>query len=78
MASPHVAGAAALYLDMYPGASPSQVINALSLNSTDGVLSSVGDSPNRMLFSAFLVSGDPEDGNGKNKRFTKARPWMEQ
>src|SRR5690606_39459704 len=34
MATPHVAGAAALYLDANPGASPSAVAAALSSNAT--------------------------------------------
>jgi aqualysin 1 len=51
MASPHVAGAAALYLGNNPSASPSTVFNALVANATTGVLSSIGTgSPNRLLY----------------------------
>jgi subtilisin family serine protease len=51
MASPHVAGAAALYLGNNPGASPGAVANALINNATTGVLSSIGSgSPNRLLY----------------------------
>jgi subtilisin family serine protease len=51
MASPHVAGAAALYLGNNPGASPSTVGSALVNNATTGVLSSIGSgSPNRLLY----------------------------
>ncbi len=51
MASPHVAGAAALYLDDNPSASPATVFSALLNNATSGVLSSVGSgSPNLLLF----------------------------
>jgi aqualysin 1 len=51
MASPHVAGAAALYLGTNPGASPSAVFNAVVNNATTGVLSGIGSgSPNRLLY----------------------------
>ena len=50
MSSPHVAGAAALYLQANPGASPSQVAQAIVSNATSGVLSSLGSgSANRLL-----------------------------
>ena len=52
MASPHVAGAAALYLQRYPSASPSTVKSWLTNNATTGVLYSIGTgSPNRMLYT---------------------------
>lgn len=51
MASPHVAGAAALYLQRYPTATPAAVAQALIKKSTKGVLTSTGSgSPNRLLF----------------------------
>ena len=50
MATPHVAGAAALYLQNNPGASPAEVASAIVGNATSGALSSLlGSSPNRML-----------------------------
>jgi len=50
MATPHVAGAAALYLQNNPGASPAQVASAISSNATSGALNSLlGSSPNRLL-----------------------------
>ena len=50
MAAPHVAGAAALYLQNNPSASPAQVAFAINSGSTAGVLNSlVGGSPNRLL-----------------------------
>ncbi|NYI06503.1 S8 family peptidase [Allostreptomyces psammosilenae] len=50
MASPHVAGAAALYLDGNPSASPATVRNALVAAATSGTLTSVGTgSPNLLL-----------------------------
>lgn len=51
MASPHVAGAAALYLQAHPTASPSEVTAALLSGATANVLSGLGaGSPNRLLF----------------------------
>ena len=52
MATPHVAGVAALYLATHPTASPSTVRNAIVNASTTGRLSGIGSgSPNRLLFS---------------------------
>jgi subtilisin family serine protease len=51
MASPHVAGAAALVLSANPSWSPSQVTNFLISNATTGVVTSPGSgSPNRLLY----------------------------
>ena len=59
MATPHVAGAAALYLAANRSASPSQVQSALVNNSTTDRLSSLrSGTPNRLLSIAFL-SGAP-------------------
>ncbi|QRK05921.1 S8 family serine peptidase [Archangium violaceum] len=58
MASPHVAGVAALYLQCNPGATPSQVEAALEGNATSGVLTSIGSgSPNLLLYSSFISCG---------------------
>jgi subtilisin family serine protease len=55
MASPHVAGVAALYLQANPGASPATVRNAIVSNSTTNRLTSIGTgSPNRLLYSFFF------------------------
>jgi subtilisin family serine protease len=54
MASPHVAGVAALYLQSYPGASGLDVRNALVSAATTGVVTSLGSgSPNRLLFTNY-------------------------
>jgi subtilisin family serine protease len=51
MASPHVAGAAALVLSRNPSYTPAQVTTALTSNATTGVVTSPGSgSPNRLLF----------------------------
>jgi serine protease len=60
MASPHVAGVAALYLANDPGASPSTVHSAVVNNASINKLSSIGTgSPNRLLYSIF--GGVPAD-----------------
>lgn len=60
MASPHVAGAAALYLAADPGAPPSTVHAAVVDNATVGRLTGIGTgSPNRLLHSIF--GGAPAD-----------------
>jgi len=54
MASPHVAGAAALYLSTAPGASPAQVAQQLVSTATPGVVQRPGrGSPNRLLFTDY-------------------------
>ena len=55
MASPHVCGVTALYLQAFPGSSPSTIRNAIVNNSTTGRLTSIGSgSPNRLLYSRFF------------------------
>jgi subtilisin family serine protease len=55
MATPHVAGAAALYLAGHPTASPATVASALIANSTAGKITNPGTgSPNRLLFTIGL------------------------
>jgi subtilisin family serine protease len=58
MATPHVAGVAALYLQANPSATPAQVADAIKNQATPNVLSSIGTgSPNLLLYS--LVGGTP-------------------
>ncbi|HVF57307.1 MAG TPA: S8 family peptidase [Pyrinomonadaceae bacterium] len=55
MATPHVAGVAALYLQSNPGATPATVRNAIVNGSTTNVLTGIGTgSPNRLLYSLFF------------------------
>ncbi len=50
-AAPHVAGAAALYLQANPTATPQEVANMLIADATEGVLGAVPyQTPNRLLF----------------------------
>jgi subtilisin family serine protease len=59
MATPHVAGVAALYLQGSPSASPSTVTSAIVNGATTGVVTGAGTgSPNRLLYS-LLGGGTP-------------------
>ncbi|WP_162830084.1 S8 family serine peptidase [Amycolatopsis palatopharyngis] len=62
MASPHVAGAAAMYLQTDPSATPAKVAQELASNATDGVVGNPGSgSPNLLLYTGFI--GGDEPGN---------------
>ncbi|MFT7562236.1 MAG: subtilisin family serine protease [Flavobacteriales bacterium] len=62
MATPHVAGVVALYLEKHPDATPVQVSDAIIESATEGLIQNAGTgSPNRLLFSAIL-SQDFEQG----------------
>jgi serine protease len=63
MASPHIAGVAALYLAANPGASPTQVNDAIITASTKDKISDVQGSPNRLLYSFFDGGGGGGDGS---------------
>lgn len=55
MASPHVAGAAALVLAANPGYTPSQVSAAILNNTVSGKVTNAGTgSPNKMLYTGFI------------------------
>ncbi len=55
MASPHVAGVAALYKQANPSASSTTIRNAIVNNATTGVVTNAGSgSPNRLLYSLFF------------------------
>jgi subtilisin family serine protease len=57
MAAPHVAGAAALYLESNPNASPATVSTALINNAPNNKVSNPGTgSPNRMLLASPVLS----------------------
>jgi serine protease len=60
MAAPHVAGVAALYLDVNPDAAPATVNEAVVSAASVGRLSSIGlGSPNRLVYA--LVASEPTD-----------------
>jgi subtilisin family serine protease len=65
MASPHVAGVAALYLDENSSATPQQVRDAIVANGTTGVVGSPGTgSPNVLLHSLFGAAPPPPPPGG--------------
>lgn len=60
MASPHVAGIAALYLDQNPSASVSATVNAIINNATTGAVGNRGSgSPNLLAYSLFGGGSNP-------------------
>ncbi|MFE9763268.1 S8 family serine peptidase [Streptomyces sp. NPDC005808] len=64
MASPHVAGAAAVYLGDNPTATPAQVATGLINNSSTGVVTSAGTgSPNRLLNVVGGTTTPPPTGS---------------
>lgn len=57
MSTPHVSGAAALYLSLNPTATPVQVASAILGTATSGVLTNLGaGSPNLLLYTGALSS----------------------
>ena len=69
MASPHVAGAAALLLQADPTATPATVAATLTANATTDAVANAGTgSPNRLLYSP------PPSGNGIVDTSSYARP----
>ena len=60
MAAPHVAGAAALVLEVNPSATPAQVGDNLTGNASTNKVSSPGSgTPNRLLYMAHLNDSEP-------------------
>ncbi len=58
MATPHVAGAAALYLQTNPSATPQQVRDGLVNNATANVITNIGaGTPNLLLYTGFISAG---------------------
>lgn len=73
MASPHVAGAAALYLQGNTAASPATVASALTSNATAGKVTSPGSgSPNRLLYTGFIGGGGPPPNQPPVAAFTSS------
>lgn len=71
MASPHVAGAAALYRSFNPTHTPAQVASALISNATNNVVGNPGaGSPNRLLYMGFISGGPPPTNQNPVANFT--------
>jgi subtilisin family serine protease len=62
MASPHVAGVAALYLEANPGVTAQEVYDAVTANSTKNIVTSSKTTNNHMLYSLWDGSSDIVDG----------------
>ncbi|MFF3286905.1 S8 family serine peptidase [Streptomyces sp. NPDC003023] len=77
MASPHVAGAAALYLSAHPAAAPAEVHAALTGAATPDVIADAGSgSPNRNL---FIDGNSPPPSGGSvvfSDDFESDRGWQ--
>ena len=64
MAAPHVAGAAALYLQANPSATPAQVHSAILAATTPNKVTSAGSgSPNRLLYTTDFAAGGTPPAN---------------
>lgn len=62
-AAPMVTGAAALYLEANPDASPSMVANRINLDATSGSVTNIDNvSPNKLLYTWLGDSQPPEPG----------------
>ncbi len=61
MATPHVAGAAALFLESNATATPQQVYDALSANATQGIVTSSRTTNNHLLYTLGFGDGGGED-----------------
>jgi subtilisin family serine protease len=55
MATPHSAGVAALYLGLYPTASPATVRDAIYAATTKGIVTSSSTANNHLLYSGFIA-----------------------
>lgn len=74
MATPHVSGATARYLQFRTTAAPSEVSSVISARATQGVLTNIGTgSPNRLLYTHLndaSVSGPTSCSNGTQQTWT--------
>ena len=64
MATPHVAGAAALYLQANPTATPAQVQSAIKSNGTSNAISGVPAGTVNLLLYSLIVTGPPPPAPG--------------
>ena len=66
MASPHVAGVAALYLQVFGNRTPAQVRDAIVAGATAGIVIDPAGSPNRLLNTEFVLTPPPPPPAGVN------------
>jgi subtilisin family serine protease len=70
MAAPHVAGVAALYLQVNPGASPATVAQAIHDASTKNIVTSSNTANNHLLYSLFGSAPPPPANSPPTASFT--------
>ncbi len=71
MASPHAAGAAALYVAAYPGSTPQQVRDGLFNLSTKGIITSSNTANNHLLYTLGIPAvGGPPPNTAPTANFT--------
>jgi len=73
MASPHVAGAAALYLSGHPGSTPAEVESALKAAATTNHVTGLpNDTPNLLLYTHFDAGSTPPPPSGPVAAISKS------
>jgi serine protease len=73
MSAPHVAGAAALYLQANPTATPAQVASFLTSQATSGAVKSPGSgSPNKLLYIGGITAGGTPGNTAPTASFTSS------
>ncbi|WP_170288362.1 S8 family serine peptidase [Marilutibacter maris] len=72
MATPHVAGVAALYLSNHPAATPAEVTAAIINGASVGKISDTKGSPNRLLYSLLGGSAPPPANNPPTADFSSS------
>lgn len=70
MATPHVAGAAALYLQAHPGATPQQLRDALYAATTKGIVTDSRTANNHLLYTLFDGGVEPPVNVAPTASFT--------
>jgi aqualysin 1 len=71
MATPHVTGAAALYLETHPSAAPSEVSAALLAGATQNVITGLSAGTANLL----LFTGDPNTATGGGDSCVPSKRW---
>jgi serine protease len=73
MSAPHVTGAAALYLQANPTATPAQVASFLTSQATNGAVKSAGSgSPNKLLYIGGITAGGTPGNAAPTANFTSS------